>query len=77
MNLTDIMGASGLELWAELGLVVSFATFMALVVWLFIVRRGRRFEHESHLPLDDEPTSDIAASSPTAFPVASEERNNP
>lgn len=76
MNLADVMGASGLKLWAELGLVVSFATFVALVLWLFVVRRGPAFEHESHLPLEDGPSSSAAALSPQASAAANEERKD-
>ncbi len=73
MNLSDIMGASGLKLWAELGLVVSFTTFVALVIWLFVVRRGPVFEHESHLPLEDGPMGNGAALSPEDSAAAANE----
>ena len=53
MKLSDVMSAAGLHAWAEIGLVVSFATFVALIVYLFVIRRGPTFERESNLPLDD------------------------
>jgi len=52
MSLSDIMAAAGLGSWAVLGLVVSFVTFVGIVVWVF-VRRRSSWEHARRLPLDD------------------------
>ncbi len=54
MSLSDIVGGSGLHSWTELGLIVSFVTFLAVLVWLYVIRRGPSFEHESLLPLEND-----------------------
>ncbi len=53
MNLSDIMSAAGLTSWAEVGLIISLATFAGIVVWVFL-RKKSSWEHMRHLPLDDE-----------------------
>ena len=57
MSLSDVVSGAGLHSWSELGLIVSFVTFVALLIWLFIIRRGPVFEQESHLPLEDDPVA--------------------
>ena len=54
MKLADIMSAAGLSSWAELGLILSFVTFSAIVVWVFVVRKKRSYEHLRELPLEDD-----------------------
>ncbi len=54
MSLSDVVSGAGLHSWSELGLIVSFITFVALLIWLFVIRRGPTFEEESRLPLDDD-----------------------
>jgi cbb3-type cytochrome oxidase subunit 3 len=54
MSLTDIMSAAGLTTYAELGLILCFITFMAIVLWVFAVRGKPSYEHQRQLPLDDE-----------------------
>ncbi len=54
MSLSDVVSGAGLHSWSELGLIVSFITFLALLVWLFVIRRGPTFEEESRLPLEDD-----------------------
>ncbi len=54
MSLSDVVSGAGLHSWSELGLIVSFITFVALLIWLFVVRRGPTFEEESRLPLEDD-----------------------
>lgn len=54
MKLADIMSAAGLHGWAEIGLVISFVAFLAIVVYVFS-RRRTHWEHERQLPLDDAP----------------------
>lgn len=56
MSLSDIMSAAGLTSWAEVGLIISFVTFSAIVAWVFLRRRGR-WEHVRRLPLDDDDTA--------------------
>ncbi|MCU0303710.1 MAG: cbb3-type cytochrome c oxidase subunit 3 [Thermoanaerobaculales bacterium] len=55
MKLSDIMGAAGLASWAEIGLVVSFITFAAIVLYVFVIRSRASYEDARHLPLDDDP----------------------
>jgi len=54
MKLSDIMSAAGLTSWAELGLVISFLTFAAIVAYVFIVRSRASYEEVRNLPLDDD-----------------------
>jgi hypothetical protein len=55
MSLSDIMGAAGLSSWAELGLIISFVTFVGIVAYVFL-RRKASWDHARHLPLEgDEP----------------------
>ncbi len=54
MSLSDVVSGAGLHSWSELGLIVSFITFVALLIWLFVIRRGPTFEEESRLPLDND-----------------------
>ena len=61
MKLSDIMGAAGFVSWAEVGLVVSFLTFAAIVAYVFILRSKASYEDARHLPLDDEDPSLPAA----------------
>jgi len=53
MSLSDVMGAAGLTSWAEVGLIISVITFLAIVAWVFLRRRSR-WEHVRRLPLDDD-----------------------
>ena len=48
------MSAAGLASWAEVGLVVSFISFTAIVVYVFVVRSKASYEDERNLPLTDE-----------------------
>jgi cbb3-type cytochrome oxidase subunit 3 len=54
MRLSDIMAAAGLTSWAEVGLIISFLTFAAIVAYVFIVRSRSSYETARHLPLDDD-----------------------
>jgi len=53
MKLSDIMSAAGLTSWAEIGLIISFLTFAAIVAYVFIVRSRASYEDARNLPLDD------------------------
>ena len=78
MSLSDVVGGSGLHSWSELGLVVSFITFIALLIWLFVVRRGTAFERESRLPLQDAPAAPATAGpDATAESALTEEVDQP
>ena len=54
MKLSDIMGAAGLASWAELGLVISFLTFAAIVVYVYVVRSRASYEEARQLPLEND-----------------------
>jgi cbb3-type cytochrome oxidase subunit 3 len=54
MSLADIMSAAGLTTYAELALILCFITFVAIVVWVCVVRGRPSYEHQRQLPLDDE-----------------------
>jgi cbb3-type cytochrome oxidase subunit 3 len=54
MKLSDIMSAAGLTSWAEIGLVISFVTFAAIVAYVFVVRSRASYEDARQLPLDDD-----------------------
>jgi len=54
VKLSDIMGAAGLTSWAEIGLIISFVTFAAIVVYVFIVRSKDSYEQDRNLPFDDD-----------------------
>ncbi len=52
--MSDVVSGAGLHSWSEMGLIICFITFVALLIWLFVIRRGPTFEEESRLPLDDD-----------------------
>ena len=52
--LRDIMSAAGLSFFAEVGLVVFFLMFVALVVFLFATRGSPHWEAARRMPLDDD-----------------------
>jgi cbb3-type cytochrome oxidase subunit 3 len=53
MSLADIMAAAGLSSWAELALILCFAVFTGIVIWVYFVRRKRSYEHLRRLPLEE------------------------
>lgn len=54
MKLSDIMGAAGLSSWAEVGLIISFITFAAIVAYVFFVRSKASYEGDRNLPFNDD-----------------------
>jgi len=54
MTLTDVMSGFGLHLFAEAGLVLFGAAFLAIVVTTFLRRNRERFERARLLPLEDD-----------------------
>ena len=55
MKLSDVMSAANLTSWAEWGLLISFFTFMGIIAYVFVVRRGKdTWDRERSLPLDNE-----------------------
>jgi len=59
VKLSDVMAAAGLTSWAEVGLVISFLTFVAIVIYVFWRKRSR-WEHVRHLPLEGDAPGDDA-----------------
>ena len=51
MRLSDIMSAAGLSSWAEVGLIISFITFLGIAAYVG-VRRAANWERARNLPLD-------------------------
>ncbi len=56
MKLADVMGAAGLSAFAEVALLIFFAAFLGIVIYLFAPwrRRDARFAAAARMPLDDE-----------------------
>ena len=52
MKLSDIMGNSGLALYAEIALVLFLVVFVAIVIRIFATRRSDMDRH-ARLPLED------------------------
>ena len=55
-SLSDVIGASGLEGYAEVALVIFFLVFVAVVLRVIFTKK-QDLEHVSRLPLEDEPVS--------------------
>jgi hypothetical protein len=53
-SISDVVGASGLALYAEIALLIFVAVFAAVAVRTLLSRRGG-YDHLAALPLDDEP----------------------
>lgn len=53
MKLSDVMGAAGLEIYAEIGLVIFFAVFALVVLRLLAPGRAALDRELSAKPLDD------------------------
>ena len=54
MSLTDVMSGFGLHLFAEAGLVLFGAAFLAIAVTTFLRRNREHFERARLLPLEDD-----------------------
>jgi cbb3-type cytochrome oxidase subunit 3 len=52
MSLQDVMSGAGNTIFAEIALVLFFLIFVAVVVYLFVLRSRRSWERASRLPLD-------------------------
>lgn len=59
MRLSDIMGRMGLSSWAEIALLMFFALFMGISIYVFAVRKRSRWERARYLPLDGGPPDDV------------------
>ncbi len=65
--LHEVMAGAGLAFWAEAALLLFFAAFAAVLVWVYGVRRAEDFEPMASLPLDED---DLRA--PEEAPVSKE-----
>ena len=52
--LHDIVARADLAFWAEAGLIVFFVTFLAILIWVYGIRRPRDYEALRSMPLDDD-----------------------
>ena len=56
MRLSDIMGAAGYSVYAEVALVVFFLAFIALAAYLYFTRGAPHWEAARRLPLESDAT---------------------
>ena len=54
MSLSDAMGAAGLTLFAEVGLVISLVAFLGVVICTYLRRNRRAQDEAARLPLADD-----------------------
>ncbi len=54
MRLSDIMSRMGLASYAEVGLIIFLAVFVAVVIHVYRKGNQAQWEHASMLPLDDD-----------------------
>lgn len=52
--LRDVVGMAGLVLYAEVGLVLFFAVFVLVAVYLFVTRGAPHWDEARYMPLDDD-----------------------
>jgi len=57
MRLAEIMGAAGLQVFAEIGLVMFLILFAGVLVYTFTKRNRATFERARTAPLDEAPRS--------------------
>jgi cbb3-type cytochrome oxidase subunit 3 len=57
MSLTDLMSGAGLAHYAVVALVLFFAVFVAVSVWLWWPSHHSRWARAANLPLHDAPTT--------------------
>jgi len=55
VRLSEIMSAAGLQVFAEIGLVLFAILFAGVLVYTFTKRNRAIFERASTAPLDDAP----------------------
>ena len=53
MKLSDIVSAAGLQVYAEVALVLFLVAFIAVLIDVVAKRHAEEFDHASSLPLDD------------------------
>jgi hypothetical protein len=57
MKLSDVVGHSGLAIYAEIALVLFVIAFLIIGVKLLLNRNRRELERMSRMPLDDDRTT--------------------
>lgn len=73
MKLSDIMSAMRLEAFAEVGLVIFFIAFIAVVVRLYVTKREERtYEKARFMPLNDDEPLDPRGAPPADRDLAEE-----
>jgi cbb3-type cytochrome oxidase subunit 3 len=58
MKLAEIMSAAGLQIFAEIGLVMFLAIFAGVVVYTFTRKNRAMFDRARTAPLDDPARAD-------------------
>ena len=58
MRLGEIMSAAGLQVFAEIGLVLFLAIFAGVVVYTFNRKNRATFDRARAAPLDDAPRAE-------------------
>lgn len=53
MSLTDLMSHAGLAIYAEVGMVIFFLTFLGITWWVYRPANRQRWTHDASIPLDD------------------------
>jgi hypothetical protein len=53
MNLTDVVSSSGFSGYAQLGFIISLATFLGIVGWLLLQPKSKMGE-QARVVLDDD-----------------------
>ncbi len=57
MTLTDLMSGAGLSHYAIVALVLFFATFIALAVWIWLPSHRTWWSDAAQIPLNDSTTT--------------------
>lgn len=57
MKLSDAVSHAGLAFYAEVALIIFLTVFVAVVTWIFVMRRASHYESVSRIPLSDEPVT--------------------
>ena len=54
MDLTSVMSHAGLAGYAEIALILFFAVFLGIAVWVFAPSRRKEMNETGRLPLEDD-----------------------
>lgn len=64
MKLSDIMSAAGLELYAEVAMILFLVVWLAATLRTFARGSTAKYEAAGRIPFDDGSPSDTTATSP-------------